>query len=107
MGRDLQWAEVVFEGVLALRYQDFSVCGEDDVQGHDYMVEEQEHAELQAIRETRKTFLGPDAFEQQKDIQSPVKLYRLFFDDAAAIKVIARSAEVQLSPSGDKSSEWA
>jgi hypothetical protein len=106
MREEVRWAEVVFEGVLAFRYQDFSVCSEDDILGHDYMIEEQEGVELQALRETRKIFLGLDAFEQERDLQAPVKLYRLFFDDVAAVKVVARWAEARIMASDDTLSEW-
>ena len=93
LGAGGEWAEIRFEDVVRLCYRDFSICGDDDIMGHDYFVEETDSTELRALREKRSAFLGPNQFEQEKDAKAPMKLYRLYFDDAAAIDVVARSFE--------------
>lgn len=91
LGGGGEWAEIRFEGVVRLWYRDFSICGDADIMGHDYFVEESDNTELRALKERRRAFLGPNQFEQEKDAKAPMKLYRLYFDDVAAIEVVARS----------------
>lgn len=92
-GGGSQWAEIRFDDVVRLCYRDFSICGDEDIMGHDYFVEESDGAELRALREKRSGFLGPNQFEREKDERAPMNLYRLYFDDVAAIEVVARSFE--------------
>ena len=91
------WAEIRFSGVIRFRYCDFSVCDEDDIMGHDYFVEETDAPALHALRARRSALLRANRFEHEKDTREPLKLYHLYFDDVAALQVIARSFETSVA----------
>ncbi|MEO8030707.1 MAG: hypothetical protein ABI765_07655 [Gemmatimonadota bacterium] len=103
MDNRADWAEVHFNDVIRFCYRDFSLCDSGDILGNDYFIEETDSPELRAIRDKRSVFLGPNRFEQEKDAHTPMNLYRLYFDDAAAIDVVARSFEISFSLPNDSS----
>jgi len=96
-GDHTEWAEIVFHDVIKVCYRDSSVCDEDDITGPDYMIEENDTPALQALLERRRTFLGLNHFDTEKDAREPLRLYHVYFDDAAALYILARSFELKPS----------
>lgn len=85
------WAELCFDDVLGVTYKDSAAYGEDDVLGSDYVVEEHSGTELNELVNRWLTSVGWQEFERKKE---PFKSYRVFFDDAASLFVVARQISV-------------
>lgn len=107
LGETVEWAEVRFDGVIQVYFRDSSVLEDNDIMGHDYFIEETDTTELSALQGRRREFLGPNAFEQRKDTEHPLKKYRFYFDDVAAVEVVARSVETSFGlPVDPTSTKW-
>jgi hypothetical protein len=88
------WTELVFHDLLSLRFRDIAACEATDVLGHDYIVEERSSSELGELVKRWEVFVGWQEYERRRVSTDPFKSYHIFFDDAAALEVVARSLEV-------------
>lgn len=89
-----EWTELVFEEVLTFGYRNMAACTDQDVLGADYVVEDDASTELDAAVNRWTTFVGWQGHEKGRQRADPFKHFRVFFDDAGAIDVIARSLEI-------------
>ena len=91
------WAEVRFENVIELIYRDSSICTPEDILGNDYLVVETDSVHLRDVHTRRNAYLVPTEFEMLKNASAPMKHYRLYFDDVAAIEVVATSSSSKMA----------
>lgn len=90
----VEWTELAFDDVLTFGYRNMAACAEQDVIGSDYVVEEDASEEVSEAVVRWTAFVGWQDYEARRQGVDPFKSYRVFFDDAGAIEVIARSLEI-------------
>jgi hypothetical protein len=88
------WAELVFDEVLALEYRDSACCEPDQVVGSSHLVRYSDSAWLGRIRGLWSAAVGWQEYEQSKGGADRFGHFRLYFDDAACIEVIAAALSI-------------
>jgi hypothetical protein len=94
------WTDLVFFEVLTFGYRSMAACFEQDVIGPDYLVEGDPSEERGEAVDRWRTTVGWQEYEKGRQEGTPFKSYLIFFDDAGAIEVIARSLEI-IHPSSE------
>jgi hypothetical protein len=95
----IEWTRVVFHDVLAFQCRDSMCCTADDVRVWSHLLKLTTSPWLEEIIRTRVENLPmADAFEP-----GSYSDWRMYFDDAACIAVVARSFEVA-GPASDEAS---
>ena len=82
----VEWAEIVFGEVLRFEYRQNSLCLADDVDAYNYLVRYAESALLNEALDKRTEFLG---VSENTDGASPHSHWRIYFDDAGCVDVLA------------------
>ncbi len=91
---ETKWTEVTFSDVLRVEYTAGAVCVEEDVIGPDYIVAETAAADIQELEARWNTSVG----WHETVPRPPITRYRLYFDDAASLVVIARGVSIDGEP---------
>ena len=88
---NVEWTRVVFRDVLAFEYRQDACCQAEDLDAYNRVVKYLDSDWLEEMRNRRAGVLGHQAN------QEPAASYahwRIYFDDAGCIDVMARSFEV-------------
>jgi len=88
------WAELVFDEVLAIEYRTSVCCEGEHVVAPSYIARYTESAWLSRTRELWSASVGWQKYEQSKGGAERFSHYRLYFDDAACIQLIAAALRI-------------
>jgi hypothetical protein len=87
----IEWTRVTFHDVLAFEYRESACCEAADLDAYNQMVRYLDSGWLEEIRRRWREFLGSQAKEASEQSYAH---WRIYFDDAGCIDVIAQSFEI-------------
>ncbi len=85
------WTRLTFRGVLAFRYCDAACCTAEDVQAYNYLALRSDSEWLTQVRQLWVKSMAGQATSGQA---ASYREWRMYFDDAGCVGVIAQSFEV-------------
>lgn len=87
-GGIIKWVELIFHDVLVCEYRQEACCTAEDLDAYNTLVKDMTSPWLSEMESRWKRFLGSQAQQE-----FPYYHWRLYFDDASCINIVAKTHE--------------
>jgi len=91
----IAWTRLVFNGVLAYEYHQMACCEAEHIIGYQHIQRFRASKWLARILKVWQEAVGWQQWQQQQGGEQRFQHFRVFFDDAGCVDVIARSCEIE------------
>jgi hypothetical protein len=87
----IKLTRIVFKGVLAYRYSEWTCCDAEDITGSGFLVRMRASGWLEEIRQRWLESVGWQESEQRKGSAERFQHFHIYFDDMACVDVVGSS----------------
>jgi hypothetical protein len=91
----IAWTRLVFHDVLAYAYHQMACCEAEHISGYQHIQRFRASKWLARILKVWQEAVGWQPWQQQQGGAQRFQHFRVFFDDAGCVDVIARSCEIE------------
>lgn len=95
----VRWAELLFKEVLAYEYRQAACCEAEHIIGSEHLASYLNSEWLNKIVSIWKESVGWQEWQQQQGGEHRFKHFRIYFDDAACVDIVAATCSVGIASS--------